>query len=171
MRHRKKKNRLSRNLGQRKALIKSLVRSVIKEERIITTKQKAKACTPVISRLIKWAKEPTVHHRRLAYRILGDHRLVKRLFDEIAPRFQQIESGFTRIYLLNTRKGDGAQLAILELTQLKKKAGKKKVKQVSKQEPQEKKEHPPKEVPRKQPPPKGFREAIKRIFKKERDAL
>ncbi|MFH1503845.1 MAG: 50S ribosomal protein L17 [Candidatus Omnitrophota bacterium] len=118
MRHRKKSEKLSRSRAQRKALVKSLVRAVLINERITTTTSRAKYLRAPVDKLITWAKKDTVFYRRLAYRLLGDHKLVQRLFDVIGPRFKDVEGGYTRVLAVGYRKGDAAPLSLLELTKM-----------------------------------------------------
>jgi large subunit ribosomal protein L17 len=155
MRHRKKSKKFSRSRAQRKALMKSLLRSIITYERIVTTESKAKGIRKWVDRLITWAKEDTLHHRRLCYRWLEDHKLVKRLFEEIAPRFKDVNGGYIRIIDLGNRRGDGAKLSILELTRTEKKE------KVSKKKEEKKKREPKEEK-------KSFVSGVKKIFKKEK---
>jgi len=171
MRHRRKK-RLSGSRSLRRAQIKSLIRALLIYERIKTTTRKAKLAAAEVERLISRGKKGDLASRRIAYSILGDHKLVKKLFEDIAVRFKEIPGGYTRVINLDSRKGDGADLSILELTLLKEKPKKKKKKEKAEQVVSP--EHRPslKEAPKKTYPPKGgFRQALKKIFKKERDAL
>ena len=172
MRHRKKQNKFSRPRSQRKALIKSMIRSVLIYERVVTTEAKAKRIKANVEKLITLGKRGDLHSRRLAYDVLGSHQLVKRLFEDISPRFKDIEGGYTRVLKINHRKGDGAELALLELTKRveTKKAEKVKAhKHAEKSEDVKEKEH--KRAPRVEKPKKGFMKGVKKIFKKERDAL
>lgn len=173
MRHRKKSERFSRSRAQRKALVKSLARALIINERITTTTSRAKYLRGVVDRLITLAKKGSLSGRRLAYRTLEDHKLVKRLFDDIGPRFKDISGGYTRVLRLNNRKGDGASLSLIELTRIvrKEKTYKKKVKETEfketfKEDGREK--VPPKKEAKSK---KGFVSGVRKIFKKERDAL
>jgi large subunit ribosomal protein L17 len=156
---------------------------------IKTTRVKAKAVKPLIDKLISIAKQNTLAVRRQAYRILGDHKLVSLLFSDIAPRFNNKIGGYTRILNLGKRRGDDAQLVILELTEIKKSQIKKpkKEKEVKTQEvetkPEAAEEKPIEEkkprvttIPRERPsvtkkPTKTFLGGLRRIFKKERDSL
>lgn len=167
MRHRKKSERFSRSRAQRKALIKSLLRAVLINERITTTTSRAKYLKGEVDKLITWAKKGTLSARRLAYRVLGDHKLVKRLFNEIGPRFKDISGGYTRCLRVNNRKGDGASLSLIELTRIIKidKLHKKKAKEAPDEEGKEK-ISPKKEIK----PKEGFVSGVRKIFKKERDA-
>ena len=172
MRHRKKSEKFSRSRGQRKALVKSLLRAVIINERITTTTPRAKYLRAEVDGLITWAKKGTLSARRLAYRSLGDHKLVKKLFDEIAPRFKNISGGYTRALSLMKRKGDGAPLSLIELTRIVKidKPRKKKVKEADNKETL--KEEAQSKVPptKETKPKKGFASGVRKIFKKDKDA-
>ncbi len=173
MRHRKKSEKFSRSRAQRNALVKSLLRAVIINERIVTTASKAKGLRGEVDNLITLAKKGSLHHRRLAYRLLEDHRLVKRLFEVVAPRFDKIEGGYTRVLKLGNRKGDGAPISVLELTRMQKKEKKepkaKKEKDKAKKVSEKKEE---KIAPKKEKKPKkGLIAGVRKIFKKERDAL
>lgn len=112
MRHRKKSEKFSRSRAQRKALVRSLLRALFIYERITTTESKAKGIRHWAERLINWAKNDTLHHRRLAYRFLCDHNLTKRLFEVIGPRFKNIQGGYTRVLDLGYRQGDGGKISI-----------------------------------------------------------
>jgi len=116
MRHRKDLAKLGRPRAHRKALVRSLVRSLFMYDRIKTTLPKAKAAQRLAERLVSRSRRGDVAARRYVYSHLGDHQLVAHLFDEITPRFADQASGFTRIFMLGTRHGDGAQLAILEMS-------------------------------------------------------
>ncbi|MEA3311176.1 MAG: 50S ribosomal protein L17 [candidate division WOR-3 bacterium] len=116
MRHRKDLAKLGRPRAHRKALLCSLVRSLFLYESIKTTLPKAKAAQRLAERLVSRSRRDDLAARRYAYVHLGDHGLVKRLFEEISPRFEDRDSGFTRIFMLGSRLGDGAQMAVLEMT-------------------------------------------------------
>lgn len=117
MRHRKKKGRLARRTSWRKATLKSLANDLFEYQRIQTTMAKAKALRAFAEPLITLAKTPsnTVDTRRQAFQKLCDKRVVKSLFDEIAPLYKDTPGGYTRIMPHRRRKGDGAQVAIIEL--------------------------------------------------------
>ncbi|MDD3050581.1 MAG: 50S ribosomal protein L17 [Candidatus Cloacimonetes bacterium] len=115
MRHRVEGRKFGRERDHRKALMRNLVISLITHERITTTLAKAKETRSLAERVITYGKKGEVHHRRLAFRILHDRDLVKRLFDDIAPRFSDRNGGYTRIYKKGFRKGDCAPMAIIEL--------------------------------------------------------
>jgi large subunit ribosomal protein L17 len=115
MRHRKAGVKLKRDIGARRALLRSLVTSTILEERITTTIPKAKAAKPLVEKMITLAKRDTLHTRRQAAAFLLTPEAVQKLFEKIGPRFNQREGGYTRIVKLGWRKGDGAETAKLEL--------------------------------------------------------
>lgn len=174
MRHRKKSEKLSRPRAQRKALVKSLLRALIINERIKTTTSKAKFLRTDASRLITWAKKGDLASRRMAFRFLEDRSLVKRLFDVIGPRFKEINGGYVRVLGLGHRSGDGAAMSLIELTkrQVKKKivkAKKGKEGQPTLPEKKEKKEN--KVFKKEEKPKKGIISGVRKIFKKERDGL
>ncbi|MCK9614535.1 MAG: 50S ribosomal protein L17 [Candidatus Omnitrophica bacterium] len=171
MRHRKKSQKFSRSRAQRKALKKSLLRSLIIYERIKTSEAKAKELSSWIDRLISLAKESTLANRRLAYKVLCDHMLVKKLFDNIAPRFKDINGGYSRIFGLGYRKGDASKISLIELTRVEKKEKKvihKKEKEQKHVEIERKEER---HAPLKEKPKKTIIDGVKGIFKKERDSL
>ncbi|MDD5019507.1 MAG: 50S ribosomal protein L17 [Candidatus Omnitrophica bacterium] len=120
MRHRIKTQNLSRFSSYYKATIKSLAQAVVRNQRIITTKLKAKIVKGHVDRLVAWGKQAdSLAARRLAFRILCDHALVKRLFSDIGPMFRDRKGGYTRIIPYKRRRGDNAELVVLELTMLK----------------------------------------------------
>jgi large subunit ribosomal protein L17 len=89
--------------------------SLFRHERIETTTAKAKELRPVAERLITLARRGDVHARRLAGRKIQDRDVLGKLFDEIAPRYAERPGGYTRILKLGTRKGDGAEMSLIEL--------------------------------------------------------
>jgi large subunit ribosomal protein L17 len=119
MRHRKSGRKLNRNSAHRKALFRNMARSLLTFERIRTTEAKAKDLRGFVDRLITLALKNDLHARRLAYKELGNHQLVQRLFDEIGPRFAGGAGGYTRIVKLAApRAGDAAPMVLIELTRL-----------------------------------------------------
>ncbi len=123
MRHRVAGRRLGRDTAHRKALRRNLVRALVEHEQIRTTKAKALFVRSDAERLITIAKQGIekreadghdVHERRLAAVELGSRQLVGKLFDEIAPRYTDRTGGYTRVLDLEPRKGDNAEMAILE---------------------------------------------------------
>lgn len=125
MRHAKKRMQLSRFTSWHDATIRSLVRNMVICQSMNTTLTRAKASKPLIEKLITLGKKNTLFARRQAQKVLGEHKLVNLLFNEIAPRFAKRNSGFTRIIGLGKRRGDNAEMVIFELTELKKKEAKK----------------------------------------------
>src|SRR6478672_6023472 len=115
MRHKVAGFKLKRPVDSRNALLRNLVTSVIEHERIITTVPKAKAVRPLVEKMITLAKADTLHTRRQAAMVLRTPASVKKLFDSLGTRFGQREGGYTRITRLGPRKGDGAEVAMLEL--------------------------------------------------------
>ena len=115
MRHRVHGRKFGREKGHRDAMLKNLVISLVDKERITTTLAKAKEMRSLTERMITYGKKGSVHHRRLAFRVLNDKTLVKKLFDDIAPRFEDRNGGYTRILKKGFRKGDCAPMAIIEL--------------------------------------------------------
>ena len=117
MRHSNSGKKLSRNPSHRKALLRNMSKALLTYGRIRTTETKAKELRGVVESLITLARRNDVASRRLAYRDLGSHQLVKKLFDEIAPRFAGVPGGYTRVIkLAMPRPGDSAPMAIIELT-------------------------------------------------------
>ncbi|MDP2938833.1 MAG: 50S ribosomal protein L17 [Candidatus Omnitrophota bacterium] len=108
---------LGRNKSGRLALVRDLAKAALSYESITTTKAKAKQAKKLVERLISLGKEGSLKSRRFAYRELCSHKLVSLLFNDIAKRFQNINGGYTRIYSLLNRRGDGTQIVVLELTQ------------------------------------------------------
>jgi len=117
MRHRRNGRQLSRNWSERRALLESLVGSLLRYQAIQTTLAKAKSAQRLADRIITLGKTDTLHARRQAFAYLQDHALTAKLFKEISPRFKKRSGGYTRILRLQTRKGDGATMALLELTE------------------------------------------------------
>jgi len=119
MRHRKKKNTLGKPADQQKALIKSLLAALINNEKIKTTHRRAKESSVWADKLVTLGKRGNIHSRRQAYRLLQDRKLVKKLFDDIAPRFSNVNGGYTRVIKVDNRSGDNAVMSILEFTKIK----------------------------------------------------
>jgi large subunit ribosomal protein L17 len=128
MRHQVKRGNLSRNTAHRRALLRNLVTSFLERERMRTTLAKAREARPIAEKMITLAKRGTLHTRRQALAFLTKEAAVKKLFDDIGPRFKERPGGYTRIVKLDKRAGDGASMAMLELvgSEFKKKAKKKK---------------------------------------------
>ena len=115
MRHQKRVIKLGVEREHRKAILRNLVRGLFLHGRVKTTLVRAKAAQRVAERLITRAKEDTVHNRRQVRRFLVDRKLTNKLFVEIAPKFKDRNGGYTRVVKLGIRRGDGAQMALLEL--------------------------------------------------------
>ncbi len=117
MRHSNSGRKLGRNPSHRRALLRNMSKALLTHGRIRTTEAKAKELRGVVEALITLARRNDVASRRQAYRSLGSHQLVKKLFDEIAPRFAGVPGGYTRVLkLAMPRRGDCAPMAIIELT-------------------------------------------------------
>ena len=114
MAHTTKAKTFHRETGQRAALIRSLARSLVFEERISTTEAKAKALRPFVERLVTYAKTNTLASRRLAITRIHDKAAVKKLFDAIAPRYESRAGGYTRV-VKRTKRGlnDARKLAYI----------------------------------------------------------
>jgi large subunit ribosomal protein L17 len=117
MRHGMANRKLGRTASHRKALFNNQLASLIENERIVTTLPKAKELRPIAEKLITLAKNDSVHARREAARQVPDDRLIAKLFDTIGPRFSTRPGGYTRIMKLGARRGDAAEMAILELVE------------------------------------------------------
>ena len=119
MKHRRGFNPLGMMSAHRKAMIRNMVTSLFRLERIRTTKAKAKEVRRTAEKLITRAKDDTVHNRRIASNRLYDEAVLAKLFTNIAPRMKERNGGYTRIIKLGERKGDAAELVILELVDYK----------------------------------------------------
>jgi len=120
MRHNMSHRKLGRVSEHRRALFRNQLKSLIAHERIITTLPKAKELRPIAEKVVTLGRRAdSVHARRLAARWLTDRDLVHRLFAEIGPRFVNRPGGYTRIVKLGPRRGDGAELAVLEFVDFK----------------------------------------------------
>jgi large subunit ribosomal protein L17 len=119
MKHKRGFNPLNRMSAHRKALHRNMVTSLFKKERIKTTKAKASAIRRTAEKMITRAKDDTVHNRRIVSSRLYDEGIVAKLFTDIAPRMKDRNGGYTRIIKLGERKGDAAEVVILELVDYK----------------------------------------------------
>ena len=115
MRHRVAGRHLSRSKGARRALFRNLISELIRHERIRTTEAKARAIRGDAERIITLSKRGDVHARRLAARTIADPDLLKKLFDEVGPRYAERPGGYTRMLKLGPRQGDAAPMVLLEL--------------------------------------------------------
>ena len=109
MAYTKKAQTFARKAGPRAALMKSLARSLVLEERISTTEAKAKALRPLIERLVTYAKTNTLASRRLTKSRLGDDEAVKKLFESIGPRYAERAGGYTPIVKRTLRGSNDAR--------------------------------------------------------------
>lgn len=116
MRHRRKGRELSRTRSHKRATLRNMATSLFRHERIRTTEAKAKELRPYAEKLISLAREDDLHARRQVRRHIADGEILQKLFERIGPRFRDRPGGYTRILKLGARKGDGAELALIELT-------------------------------------------------------
>jgi large subunit ribosomal protein L17 len=107
--------RLGRSTSHRKALFRSLTTELFRHDRIKTTEAKAKTIQPIAEKLITLARRGDLQARRQAARDITDPEILQKLFDEIGPRMQDREGGYTRIFKLGPRRGDAAKMALIEL--------------------------------------------------------
>ncbi len=126
MRHMNQGRKLNRTSAHRKALFRNLVLALLKHERIKTTDAKAKDLRHFADRMVTLGKRGDVAARRLAFNFLQSRDDVKKLFDEIAPRFKDRAGGYTRVIKFGFRRGDAAPLSIIEFTGVSEKAEAKK---------------------------------------------
>lgn len=115
MRHLKSGRKLSRNSSHRWALMRNLITSLLREEKIRTTDPKAKELRRWTDRVITLGKQGSLHARRQALAIVQDKSVVRKLFDTIAPRFKDRAGGYTRIIKIGLRRGDAAPVSLIEL--------------------------------------------------------
>ena len=116
MRHLNAGRKLNRTSAHRKALFKNMVLALIRHERITTTDPKAKELRRVADRMVTLGKQNDLAARRRAFAALQSHEAVKKLFDEIAPRFKERNGGYTRVIKFGHRRGDAAMLSVIEFT-------------------------------------------------------
>ena len=107
--------KLGRNSSNRKALFRSILTSFFKYGKIETAVTKAKEVAKQSAQLITLAKRNDLHARRQVMAVLVDETITKKLFEEIAPKYEGRQGGFTRIYRVGPRRGDAAEMAIIEL--------------------------------------------------------
>lgn len=119
MRHKVHGRKFGLEKGHRDLMLKNLVVSLVDHGRIKTTVAKAKEIRSLAERVITYGKKGTVHHRRMAFKVLQNRDLVKKLFDEIAPGYADREGGYTRVLKNGYRKGDCAPMAIIEFVERK----------------------------------------------------
>jgi large subunit ribosomal protein L17 len=107
--------KLGRTTPHRKAMLRNQVTSLLREERIETTVTRAKETQRMAQKMITLGKKGDLHARRQVLSYIYDKEVVKKLFDEIAPKYAERNGGYTRILRVGPRRGDGAEIAILEL--------------------------------------------------------
>ncbi|KEF35650.1 MULTISPECIES: 50S ribosomal protein L17 [Deinococcus] len=115
MRHGKAGRKLNRNSSARVALARAQATALLREGRIQTTLTKAKELRPYVEKLITTAKGGDLHARRLIARDIHDKEVVRKVMDEVAPRYAERQGGYTRILRIGTRRGDGTTMALIEL--------------------------------------------------------
>jgi len=119
MNHRNGFNPLSRTTAHRRAMLRNMVTSLFRYERITTTKAKALEVRRYAEKLITRAKEDSVHNRREVAKFIADEKILDKLFKDIAPRMKDRNGGYTRVLKLGYRQGDAADVVILELVDYK----------------------------------------------------
>ncbi|KAB3535501.1 50S ribosomal protein L17 [Alkaliphilus pronyensis] len=107
--------KLGRESGHRNLMLRNLVTSLIKHGRIETTESRAKETRKLAEKMITLAKRGDLHARRQVLSYMTDETVVKNLFDEVAPKYQEKAGGYTRIMKLGPRRGDAAEVVIIEL--------------------------------------------------------
>lgn len=115
MRHRRVGKTLDRKPGPRRALLRSLATSIILYEHVNTTLAKAKAVRPFVERLITKGRAKSLAARRELMKVLTMELAVNKVLEELGPRYAERKGGYTRIVKLGTRKGDGAEIAQIQL--------------------------------------------------------
>lgn len=114
MRHHNKNRTLGRNTNQRRALLKSLVCSLIRDEKIVTTEAKAKELRPFIERMVTHGKDDSVKARRFINSKIGSVEMTDKLISNISSKYQDRNGGYTRIIKLPIRKSDASKMARIE---------------------------------------------------------
>jgi len=117
MKHRVVGRRLDRTTEHRTAMLKNMVTSLLRHERIVTTTPKAKELKRYAEKVISLAKRGTPHARRLAHVQVRDVEVLNKLFDTIGPRFGARPGGYTRLVRVGRRTGDNAEMAVIELVE------------------------------------------------------
>jgi large subunit ribosomal protein L17 len=115
MRHQIDGRKLRRSTPQRQALFRGLITDLLRYEKVRTTEAKAKEIRGMAEKIITLGKDGTLHARRRALSVVYDPNVVKKVFDELAPRYATRPGGYTRIVKLGRRIGDGSVVAQLEL--------------------------------------------------------
>jgi len=178
MRHRVAGRKFSRHTQHRELMFRNMLVSLLEHERIKTTLAKGKELRSWADKIITLGKRGTLHARRRAFALLRDKTIVKKLFDEIAPKFKDRAGGYTRVYKLGWRQGDAAPLSLVELVTFahpeeKKKSTITKAKEAlgkvtsKKKEKGEKGKEKVKEKPKEKPKEKAKKEKKEKKAKKE----
>lgn len=115
MKHQVAHRNFGRPSGPRRAMFRIMVTNLLKNGRIKTTESKAKEIRPLAEKMITLGKGGTLHERRQAAAFITEDKVVKMVFDEIAPRYKDRDGGYTRLVRLGPRKGDAAEVTLLEL--------------------------------------------------------
>lgn len=115
MRHQVAGRKLNRPTAQRMAMLRTLVTDLLRHESITTTDAKAREVRRFAEKVITLGKQGSLSHRRRALGLITDKAVVRKLFDELGPRYQSRPGGYTRIVKLGRRQGDGAPTAVIEL--------------------------------------------------------
>ncbi|HJN61871.1 MAG TPA: 50S ribosomal protein L17 [Alphaproteobacteria bacterium] len=115
MRHRNSGRKLNRNSTHRRAMFRNMATALLKHEQIKTTLPKAKELRPVVERMITLGKRGSLHSRRQALSYLQDEKIVRKLFDGLAERYENRAGGYTRVLKAGFRYGDSAPMAYIEL--------------------------------------------------------
>lgn len=110
----KKGPRLGGSPSHQRKILANLAASLIEEERITTTATRAKLLRPYVEKMVTKARRGDLHARRLILRKIHDSEVVTKLFDDVAPRYEDRPGGYTRIVKLGPRRGDGAEMALIE---------------------------------------------------------
>lgn len=179
MRHRVAGRKLSRHTQHRELMFRNMLVSLLQHERIKTTLAKGKELRSWADRMISLGKKGTLHARRRAFSLLRDKGIVKKLFDEIAPKLKDRQGGYTRVYKLGWRQGDAAPLSLVELvtfahpeekkkstiTKAKEVLGKVTPKKKEKVEKKEKDKEKPKEKPKEKAKEEKKEKKVKKVEK------
>jgi len=121
MRHRIRGVKLNRDKEHRKAMFSNMMESFFAYERIRTTTAKARELSRLSEKMITRAKENNLHNKRVVLKRLKNRDIVAKLFDDIAPRYRNVNGGYTRVIKIGQRAGDGAEMSILELVEVQEK--------------------------------------------------
>ena len=115
MAHRIAGRKLGRPTDHRLAMLRNQVTDLLRHEKIVTTEAKAREVRGIAERMITWGKQGSLHARRQVLRVVSDKETVRKLFDDLGPRFADRAGGYTRVVRLGQRRGDAARMAQLEL--------------------------------------------------------